>query len=344
MPRRLFRASPSRLLAWVDCPRRYRMQYLDRPAPPSAARSAAHTSVGRGRAQRPARLVGPARPSSARPRPAPSWCAPRGSTSGFRDADQSRQWRERAQAPGHGLPRRRRPRPPAARASSAPSRSRPSTLALQGRDRPARRPRRRAGRRRLQDEPVGAHRRRRPHLAAARALCRRGVEDVPPQVRPRRAAPPAERHRRRPRAHRRVAQAQDRRGRVDRPRRPPGRGRLRRVRRRLGPLPGQRRAAVPVVRLPGALPGGSGVRPGEVRLGGPRGTRRRPPDRLGPAALPHATKGPTWRRPARSRPRSSPWPTRRAASPRRRRSPRSARPSPSRASGCCSSTSTPRPA
>ena len=45
MPRRLFRASPSRLLAWVDCPRRYRMQYLDRPSPPARPQRA-HTSFG----------------------------------------------------------------------------------------------------------------------------------------------------------------------------------------------------------------------------------------------------------------------------------------------------------
>jgi RecB family exonuclease len=45
MPARLFRASPSRLLAWLDCPRRYRLQYLDRPAPPARPQRA-HTSVG----------------------------------------------------------------------------------------------------------------------------------------------------------------------------------------------------------------------------------------------------------------------------------------------------------
>ncbi|MEO7130676.1 MAG: PD-(D/E)XK nuclease family protein [Dermatophilaceae bacterium] len=45
MPAPLYLASPSRLLAWLDCPRRYRMQYLDRPRP--AARSQrAHLSVG----------------------------------------------------------------------------------------------------------------------------------------------------------------------------------------------------------------------------------------------------------------------------------------------------------
>ena len=45
MPQRLYAASPSRLLAWLDCPRRYRMQYLDRPRP-AARPQRAHTSVG----------------------------------------------------------------------------------------------------------------------------------------------------------------------------------------------------------------------------------------------------------------------------------------------------------
>ena len=45
MPRRLYSASPSRLLAWLDCPRRYRMQYLDRPKP-QVRSPRAHTSVG----------------------------------------------------------------------------------------------------------------------------------------------------------------------------------------------------------------------------------------------------------------------------------------------------------
>lgn len=45
MPTPLYTASPSRLLAWLDCPRRYRMQYLDRPRPAARAQRA-HTSVG----------------------------------------------------------------------------------------------------------------------------------------------------------------------------------------------------------------------------------------------------------------------------------------------------------
>ncbi|WP_411285128.1 RecB family exonuclease [Lapillicoccus sp.] len=45
MPLPLYSASPSRLLAWLDCPRRYRMQYLDRPRPATRP-PRAHTSVG----------------------------------------------------------------------------------------------------------------------------------------------------------------------------------------------------------------------------------------------------------------------------------------------------------
>lgn len=45
MPTPLYLASPSRLMAWLDCPRRYRMQYLDRPRP-AVRPQRAHTSVG----------------------------------------------------------------------------------------------------------------------------------------------------------------------------------------------------------------------------------------------------------------------------------------------------------
>jgi RecB family exonuclease len=33
MPRRLYTCTPTRLATWLDCPRRYRMTYLDRPSP-----------------------------------------------------------------------------------------------------------------------------------------------------------------------------------------------------------------------------------------------------------------------------------------------------------------------
>jgi putative RecB family exonuclease len=95
MPERLYAGSPSKLLAWLDCPRRYRMQYLDRPRPKGRA-PRAHTAVGLAvhnalrdwwdlaSAQRTpeagVELVGA------------GWVA-----AGFRDVEQSNRWRERTQ-------------------------------------------------------------------------------------------------------------------------------------------------------------------------------------------------------------------------------------------------------
>ena len=45
MPRRLYSCTPTRLGTWLDCPRRYRMSYLDRPAPPKGP-PWAHNSLG----------------------------------------------------------------------------------------------------------------------------------------------------------------------------------------------------------------------------------------------------------------------------------------------------------
>ncbi|HEX4787010.1 MAG TPA: PD-(D/E)XK nuclease family protein [Actinospica sp.] len=45
MPRRLYSCTPTRLATWLDCPRRYRMSYLDRPAPPKGP-PWAHNSLG----------------------------------------------------------------------------------------------------------------------------------------------------------------------------------------------------------------------------------------------------------------------------------------------------------
>ena len=45
MPRRLYACTPTRLSTWLDCPRRYRMTYLDRPAPPKGP-PWAHNSLG----------------------------------------------------------------------------------------------------------------------------------------------------------------------------------------------------------------------------------------------------------------------------------------------------------
>lgn len=43
MPARLVRVTPSRLATWQDCRRRYRLTYLDRPAPPRGGPRAAST-------------------------------------------------------------------------------------------------------------------------------------------------------------------------------------------------------------------------------------------------------------------------------------------------------------
>jgi RecB family exonuclease len=45
MPTRLFTCTPSRLATWLDCPRRYRFVYVDRPTPPKGA-PWAHNSLG----------------------------------------------------------------------------------------------------------------------------------------------------------------------------------------------------------------------------------------------------------------------------------------------------------
>jgi len=45
MPQRLYPCTPTRLSAWLDCPRRYRMSYLDRPSPPKGP-PWAHNSLG----------------------------------------------------------------------------------------------------------------------------------------------------------------------------------------------------------------------------------------------------------------------------------------------------------
>jgi RecB family exonuclease len=45
MPTRLFSCTPSRLTTWLDCPRRYKFTYVDRPAPAKGP-PWAHNSVG----------------------------------------------------------------------------------------------------------------------------------------------------------------------------------------------------------------------------------------------------------------------------------------------------------
>lgn len=94
MPEPLYVASPSRLAAWLDCPRRYRMQYLDRPRPP-ARPARAHTHIGTAvHAALAAWWHLPRRDRSAR---AGARLVERGWIDvGFRDPAQSMHWRTRS--------------------------------------------------------------------------------------------------------------------------------------------------------------------------------------------------------------------------------------------------------
>jgi RecB family exonuclease len=94
MPQRLYSCTPSRLNSWLDCPRRYRMSYLDRPAPQKGP-PWAHNSVGASVHNALAawwRLALPERTA-----PMAGTLLLRGwLTDGFRDAEQAGRWRGRA--------------------------------------------------------------------------------------------------------------------------------------------------------------------------------------------------------------------------------------------------------
>jgi RecB family exonuclease len=94
MPKRLYPCTPSRLGTWLDCPRRYRMTYLDRPKPEKGP-PWAHNSVG---ASVHNALAGWWRlPVEERTPAAAGRLLERGwLTDGFRDDAQSADWRQRA--------------------------------------------------------------------------------------------------------------------------------------------------------------------------------------------------------------------------------------------------------
>jgi putative RecB family exonuclease len=96
MPPRLFVCTPSRLTAFVDCPRRYRMTYLDRPRPP-AGPPWAHNSFG---ASVHAALAGWWRlPQEGRTEDAAAGLVDAAwSVQGYRDPAQSQGWLARARA------------------------------------------------------------------------------------------------------------------------------------------------------------------------------------------------------------------------------------------------------
>ena len=94
MPTRLFVCTPTRLTTWLDCPRRYRFAYLDRPTPPKGP-PWAHNSVGAS--------VHTALADWYRLDPSERTAARAGElvnrawlTDGFRDDEQSDRWRARS--------------------------------------------------------------------------------------------------------------------------------------------------------------------------------------------------------------------------------------------------------
>ena len=160
-----------RLLTYVDCPRRTGSQYLDRP-PPQKSPQRAHTSLGVAVHTALARWwdLAPDRrtPSAAAALVRSSWVR-----SGFRDDEQSERWRAKTAVQTAAYAERLDP-------DEQPlgiERHGGDADADAGGDRPggpAGRPRRRAGRRRLQDLAGRADAGRGADLVAARALRRRG--------------------------------------------------------------------------------------------------------------------------------------------------------------------------
>ncbi len=94
MPRRLYACTPSRLNNWLDCPRRYRFTYMDRPTPQKGP-PWAHNSVGA--SVHNALAAWWREPYERRtPEVAASLLIRGWINEGFRDAEQSRTWRDRA--------------------------------------------------------------------------------------------------------------------------------------------------------------------------------------------------------------------------------------------------------
>lgn len=91
MPEPLWGGSPSKLLAFLDCPRRYRLTYLDTPRPPARAQRA-HTSLGIAvhNALRDWWDLADPTPEAGGRLVERAWI-----DVGFRDAEQSRRWRAR---------------------------------------------------------------------------------------------------------------------------------------------------------------------------------------------------------------------------------------------------------
>lgn len=94
MPRKLLKVTPSRSACWVDCPRRYRMLYVDRPPPPRGG-AWAHSTLG-AVVHNALRGVFDLPPDTRTPDTAARLVDKHWVGEGFRDADQMEIYRERA--------------------------------------------------------------------------------------------------------------------------------------------------------------------------------------------------------------------------------------------------------
>ena len=91
---RLVRVTPSKLATWDDCPRRYRLTYLDRPAPPRGGARAGSTLGAV--VHLALRALFDLPPAERTPRAAAGLVDRYWSSEGFRDAAQAAEYRERA--------------------------------------------------------------------------------------------------------------------------------------------------------------------------------------------------------------------------------------------------------
>ena len=93
-PRKLVRVTPAKLATWADCPRRYRMAYLDRPTPPRGG-AWAHNTLG-AVVHNALRALFDLPAARRTPEQAGALVRKLWSGEGFRDAEQAAEYRGRA--------------------------------------------------------------------------------------------------------------------------------------------------------------------------------------------------------------------------------------------------------
>jgi putative RecB family exonuclease len=94
MPKKLIRVTPARVATWLDCPRRYRMAYLDRPTPPRGG-PWAHNTIG-AVVHNALRALFDLPPSRRTPEAAAALVGRGWKDDGFADAEQAAFYRDRA--------------------------------------------------------------------------------------------------------------------------------------------------------------------------------------------------------------------------------------------------------